>query len=391
MIRVIIVGVSAHSRMLKKIIENHYNPYATAHGGEALMVVGFFDMFAEDTGEEVLDGVIVLNRANLPEILYSGEIGAVLIPEQPTLDMQFLMHWFRGIGVHQDFIYFAARNFIEKKALDESDMEELLIPYVQASYLPYLEFHIEDSCNMNCKACEHYSPLVKKTNDSRMVFEDVERDFLRLKELIDSIGRIRILGGEPLLNPELPKYVRMVRKIYPVADIFVVTNALLLDKLLDGAYEAMREANAYFMVSYYPPLEGKLDAKIEYANSKGVDVYKTPLIKEFSMRQNLNGNNDPAEEFDKCFQSTCNNLYKGRIAACMLPFMTHYFNETFDKVIPEDGAIDIYDNGLTTEELKKRLETPFERCAYCGNPINVPWQQAKREPDISDFVREENA
>ena len=108
------------------------------------------------------------------------------------------------------------------------------------------------------------------------------------------------------------------------------------------------------------------------------------------MRQNLHGKNDPAGAFDNCFQSTCNNLYKGKIAACMLPFMTHYFNEAFDKQLPEDGAIDLYDETLTTRTLKEYLERPFLRCAYCGDPVNVPWKQAEREPDIYDYIKEDD-
>ncbi|MBO6215568.1 MAG: glycosyltransferase, partial [Lachnospiraceae bacterium] len=202
----------------------------------------------------------------------------------------------------------------------------------------------------------------------------------------DRVGRIRILGGEPLLNPELPKYVAMAREVYPEADIFVVTNGLLLNSLSEETCSVMRENGAAFMISYYPPLEGKLDDMKRRIEEKGVTVKSSPLIKEFTMRQNLHGKNDPKREFEACFQSSCNNLYKGRIAACMLPFMTHYFNETFEEKLPEDGAIDLYEEGLTTAELKKRLEKPFYRCAFCGDPVPVKWQQADREGNINDFV-----
>lgn len=386
MIPVIIIGTSAYSRKLKHLVEREYNPYAVSHGGEELRVMAYFDMFSEDGREEILDRVLVLDRKTLGPVMESGEIGALLLPQQPKLDIQYLMYFLRSIHVYQEMTYFVSRELLEKNDYDESDIENLMVPYADVPYLPYVEFHIEDSCNMNCKACEHYSPLVKMSPETRMDFEEMKRDFIRLKTLIREVGRIRILGGEPLLNPELPKYLYMIREVYPEADIFVVTNAILLHRLSEDAYEAMREVNGTFMISFYPPLEGKIEEIEAVPKSKGIRVMRTPLIKEFSLRQNLDGHIDPGEAYDSCFQSSCINVYRGHIATCMLPFMTHYFNETFHEDIPEDGAIDLYEEGLTTRSLKEKLETPLRRCAYCGKPKNVPWKQASKEPNLRDFI-----
>ncbi len=65
-----------------------------------------------------------------------------------------------------------------------------------------------DHCNLNCKGCVHFSPLVRESVFPKL--SDVERDFIRLREIIEYIDTIRILGGEPRLNPELSRYLEMV-------------------------------------------------------------------------------------------------------------------------------------------------------------------------------------
>ncbi len=387
MISVIVIGTSAYSRLLKKRIEAEYNPYAVSEGAEALFVAAYYDMFSENDTEEDLDGIPVLTKHLMGTVVAEGSIGAIVLPQQPVLDIQYLMYELRQMCIPQEMIYFTSQTLLEEHR-DNNSPEQLLVPYEEASYLPYLEFHIEDACNLNCKACEHYSPLVKQSPETKTDYDSFEKDLRKLKEYITDIGRIRVLGGEPLLNPELPKYLVLVREVYPACDLFVVTNGLLLHKITEETMQIMRDTNTSIIISYYPPMEGKLDGAIHRLEECGIKIICSPLLKVFSIKQNLDGNSDAIWQFNNCFQSTCNNIYRGCVAACMLPFMTHYFNDIFGYGIPEDGAINLYEDGLTTTELKRKLAEPFERCRFCSQPVNVPWEQAKKEPTLSDWVLE---
>lgn len=64
------------------------------------------------------------------------------------------------------------------------------------------ELHVCEQCNLKCRGCDNFSCLVKENN-----FYDINvfrKDLLRLKELFENhVERITLLGGEPLLNPEL--------------------------------------------------------------------------------------------------------------------------------------------------------------------------------------------
>lgn len=54
------------------------------------------------------------------------------------------------------------------------------------------------------------------------------------------------------------------------------------------------------------------------------------------------GDSDGTEVFKKCPRKNCTFLDKGKVAACCLPFVVHYFNDHFDESIPEQEGIDIY-------------------------------------------------
>lgn len=55
-----------------------------------------------------------------------------------------------------------------------------------AKYLPYLEFHVADHCNLNCAACEHFSALADKKIHG---LEEIKSGLDRLSKYIDDIDR----------------------------------------------------------------------------------------------------------------------------------------------------------------------------------------------------------
>ena len=93
--------------------------------------------------------------------------------------------------------------------------------------LHYLETHLVDHCNLKCKGCGHFSSLSEKRYTDVDIFK---RDLMRLSGLFDNISRIRLMGGEPLLHPDVLGFVKSSRLAFPNADIWVVTNGLLLHK-----------------------------------------------------------------------------------------------------------------------------------------------------------------
>lgn len=295
------------------------------------------------------------------------------------MSQRLILNRLRGFGLKIADIWLASR------LNDELYVPNFLDGYLSAKFLPYLEFHVADHCNLNCKACEHYSGLVKEPRFTDL--KNFTRDLERLHEFIDDIGFIRILGGEPLLNPELNEYIKLCRRLYPLAVIYVVTNAILLPKMPEEFFTTLRECNAAIWISFYPPIESKMPAIKKLLEKKRVPFAISPLNKTFTVKQTLQPHDKATEIFLRCVQANCHNVYDGKIAACFLPFTTKYFNAYYGKDLPEDGALDLYDSALTTEKLKAHLLMPFERCRYCVPPVDVKWKTIKHPSPITDWVQ----
>ncbi len=375
---VAILGTEQPSQIVAQIIEQHYNPWLKQRLGETLNITAYVGGGGRTPN---IGNVAVLNPVQFALLYHKKVIDKIIFPREIfSGGGRLIFPELRRLGLSADDVFITARLSNNLNVLN------FLEPYFSAKYLPYLEFHVADHCNLNCRACEHYCGLVKAPKFTD--FKKFAQDFERLHEFIDDIDMIRILGGEPLLNPEISEYVKLSRRLYPSANIFVVTNAILLPKMPDEFFDTVRANDAAIYISFYPPLQSKMPEIQNLLIQKRVKFGISPLATEFTIKQTLRRHDQPQEIFLQCVQATCHNLYEGKIAACFLPFTTKYFNDYYGKNLPEDGALNLYDSNLTTEKLKTHLLTPFERCRYCTRPVAVNWDTVKQPSPITDWTND---
>ncbi len=385
MINTAIWGTEKISALIKQIIEKIYNKEALSQKGDALNVVGFVKE-KNDTAEvhETISEDDIFSLNQIAEKYNHGQIDIIIVPIDLYMGANDIVFSMINCNISLNDIY-----LFERSALYSSDhIEDMIEPFLSKSYLPYLEYHVADHCNLKCRGCEHYSGLVETPKFP--VFDDFELQFTKLKSLINDIGVIRILGGEPLLNKELGKYMVLTRKLYPYASICIVTNALLIKSMSDEFYELMRRENIYFSISFYPPLENSMADIINILKEKNVKYMLFDMVKEFTIKQTLRESKDN-DYFFRCIQARCTNFYEGKLAACFLPFMTCYFNESFknqlNEPLPSDGGIDIMGEKLSVKDIKTRLFKPFERCRYCTDPVSINWSVIGKEKKLEDWVQ----
>ncbi len=90
-----------------------------------------------------------------------------------------------------------------------------------------VELNIALHCNLSCEGCSHASPLLAP---EIMAPEQVERDLSLLASALHA-RQVKLIGGEPLLNPRIVEIMDVVRASGVADRIKVVTNGLLLGRM----------------------------------------------------------------------------------------------------------------------------------------------------------------
>ncbi len=304
------------------------------------------------------DGIPVINKEELRVLYEQGLAGSVILATDNELLDHCVKHLF-ALGVRD--IAIVPSYYTPGSLSDES----FIWIETDKPRMPYLEYHISFHCNLKCAGCTHFSNIVTKER-----FGNLDRfcdDLIRLRDLFWGIGKIRLMGGEPLLNPELPGFIYSAREIFPDSDIRVVSNGLLLREDHKAVLEAMRETSVYFDVSMYPPTVSCINRIADICNSHGVKLTVTENVDEFRANMNLHGKTDPAEAYNSCPASHCAYLCEGQISVCALPQLIDIYNERFGLDISpgEADIIDLYDEKLDGHDLLNRLKTPMDICRYC--------------------------
>jgi hypothetical protein len=250
-----------------------------------------------------------------------------------------------------------------------------------------------EHCNLKCWGCDHLSPLAE---ESFLDVKEFERDMERLAELTagTGVGQINLMGGEPLLHPEVEEFAKITRKFFPETRVQITTNGLLLKKQPDSFWKTCRENNIIVVATKYPInidwdfVKNKADSEhvvFEFYNKTG-EISKTSYHIPFD----VSGSQDTGRNFLKCFHvNYCHELYHGRLYVCTIVPHAKHFNKAFNTNMTECemDSVDIYKASNITEILN-HFAKPLPFCRYCNvedRTFQHPWSQSKKE--ISEWVK----
>ncbi|MCH5318614.1 MAG: 4Fe-4S cluster-binding domain-containing protein [Paramuribaculum sp.] len=252
---------------------------------------------------------------------------------------------------------------------------------------PILEIHAADHCNLNCCCCSHYSPIAPtKFCD----LKNLEDNLKKFGKATNYFKYINILGGEPLLNPEIDRMIKIVRKYFPHTKINLVTNGILLlneSKLPHDFWKTCRENRVIIKVTKYP-------IKLDY--DKIVEVCRVNGA-ELSISKNKSDDADGWLQFllkekgwnvkeykirflklMKCHYH-CLDLVDDKLYPCPIAAYANILNDRFGTTFRIDPKDYIEISQIKSlSQLKKFmiLSTPF--CRYCpSGRTRVKWKQSE--------------
>ena len=254
----------------------------------------------------------------------------------------------------------------------------------------YFEIHLVEHCNLKCQCCDNFSAIAQEEFLDKKTFS---KDIKRMSELFD-IKWFRLLGGEPLLHPNIDFFIKESRKYFPNSEIRLTTNGILLTKMKKSFWKHCNENNIIIEITYYPiNLDwNKIKELGEQNNVKIMYFDNKPTDKKISHRNPINdkGNQDINYNFRVCYQvNHCMSLKQGKIYPCTCIPNIYHFNKFFNKnlQVSDKDCIDIYQNDAKAIDEFLRHPVPF--CAYCNvknRTNNKPWAHSKF--DIKEWFDE---
>jgi len=260
---------------------------------------------------------------------------------------------------------------------------------VSKPILPFLETMITQVCNISCLGCTNYSDLTHQGYVSWQQGKEWLEPWLSRIDIPD----FGIMGGEPLINPEVEHWILGIRQLMPKTQIRFTTNALLLEKkwhLVDLMSEL---GNCVLKITVHennPVIEQTIEKIFNSYDWKpvteyGIDRYVTD--KDFKFQINrpktfiksyknnyanmMPYSSDPVKAFEICCQKNCPLLYQGRIYKCstsglLKETLERFGNPNFEQW--KDYVTDGIGFDCTNSELAtfiNNFEKPEQICRMC--------------------------
>lgn len=268
-----------------------------------------------------------------------------------------------------------------------SEIDNKLKNYEKLMPLPTLQFevHLTEHCNLNCRGCDNFSCIAEP---SFLDVEQYKKDLQRLADLCEGEAkRIHLMGGEPLLHPDVVEIARLTREKFPNAVIDVYTNGLLLLNQSEQFWSTLKETNVGILVTQYPISFDYTRAE-EIANRGGVAFQSCLSAGEekglFHFTLDLKGQQNEKESFLKCHRANaCISLKNGKLYTCSLVANIDHFNKCFDENLPvtRRNYIDIYEAD-NLQEILDFLARPIPFCRFCNINADTKiysWRRTKKE------------
>lgn len=193
--------------------------------------------------------------------------------------------------------------------------------------LYHFEIHVTDHCNLNCKGCAHFSSICSPR------FADLgefEADMRAMARTFESVDQIYLLGGEPLLHPDVASFVRVAREVFPPSRIYLMTNGTLLTRMGDEVWKALAESRVVLLCDSYP-IDLPVAEIEELGRRAGATVEWTePRTEFFKIPIDARGGHDGARSFKRCQGfNNCPIVRDGRLYPCAYAAYADVYRERF--------------------------------------------------------------
>lgn len=330
------------------------------------------DYYVEENGKGRFYGVPVINIDQLTEIYHKKHPIILLAVGASSKEVALSIHK-NGIEV----VYGIC------KLLEEiRDIEDLLDPvyenryqyfYVQERFINHdklvlasLDVVVTEKCSLKCEKCSNLMQYYQ--HPKNLNIEEIKASLDKVLDVVDKIYELRILGGEPFMNPDFYSLIEWYAGHDKITKIAILTNATIFpdeDKL-----QRLISSKVKIWLSDYGSVSSKLHEWIAWCKNNQVEYYISKLKKWQDLGRLERHNYSPTEikyVYETCECNDCPVLMKGKRYNC--PYSANAVN--LGALYSDEAKLDAFvldDETDLKERMKKFL---YERdylmaCHYCG-------------------------
>jgi organic radical activating enzyme len=261
-----------------------------------------------------------------------------------------------------------------------------------------MEFYITNHCNLNCNNCNRFNNYNFRGHYDYKSYLDTYQEWA---ELLDPY-RITIIGGEPLMHPDLEGWAKTIKELWPNAIRNISSNGTLLLKK-PNLYNILKNYGFELTISvhnlkwmepllndldkFYPgdysltedPDDKQLFAKTAIDdNNVKIVIYKFNNMHQSAVYVGKNSrlhvhNSNPTVAHAQCDGSTCHHMINGKLYKCGVEALIREFSNQFNlELTPEQRTIVESDVGVTIDQAKEnldnfvsRMNSPIPHCTLC--------------------------
>jgi len=186
-----------------------------------------------------------------------------------------------------------------------------------------LEIYLTNGCNLKCRFCGHFNPYRKGIVPAETLIGSMETWSKKV-----SPKKFGLLGGEPLLHPELDSIVRKARECWSQARLILTTNGLLLPPRGTALLDMLLETRTEVLLSEHLTDQEGIDAfekgkqMLEEAGVPTVIIPSASRWKEYYLFSEdgkpLPYNSKPEAAWTMCGPNTCFNLTDNKLYRCSI-------------------------------------------------------------------------
>ena len=249
------------------------------------------------------------------------------------------------------------------------------------------EYHVVDHCNLNCTGCFHCAPLAEPNFRTPEAFEKDCKNLFRIAKH----GNIQLLGGEPLLHPQLLEFCKIAVKYFDT--VTIITNGVLLHKMPQEFFDTINDLKVILRLSEYPFPGHEIAHSIWDKKAKYKQYFNIPNManKIWNLKGNYNLDDILYGSCHSGDGNTVMDLRDGYLYKCGHQCYSDNLFKYFKIDYPEGYSRDddrLNLETMTEEEFKYFTTHAVSFCRYCafsaGEADGVPWHQSERK--ISEWV-----